>query len=167
MVESELIEKVRQMREVGYNASEQDSLPFLFKEVFKIPLKENCGDCKPKAWNSLMGWLKKREKPKIKYMAYRIKEKYKERNFVFLSAGKRVVINSENLTEEKAMLMLASKYAHAIEGQPDYVAPAVPVSTETPPNVSEVVTPSTSEPVNKGVKIVKSKGKKKLSKSPS
>ena len=164
MIEQELINKVLAMKEVGYNASEQDSLPFLFKEVYGFEIKK-CSLCKRQAFDALVRWAGKRAKPNT-YMAYTIKKEFNDKNFVFHSAGMRVIVNAANLDEKKAHLMLASKYAHAIEGQPEIEVKAV-VKPEKKklPNESEVVTASTSKPAKAGVKLLKEKGKKKLSKS--
>lgn len=164
------------MGEVGFNASERESLPLLFKEVFKIPLKTNCPQCIKDGWNSLMGWYKKKTTKPNTYMAFKIKPEYHEiskgviRNFTFMQNGRRIQVNHLNLNEEKAHLMLASKYAHAIEGTPETTEEAYRgsldgiVKKEDSPNESDA-TVSTSKGASKGVTVSKSKGKKKLSKS--
>jgi len=115
--------------------------------------------------------LNKREN-KNNYSMYQIKPEYhyrdakktEVRDFIFMQAGRRIKVNFLNLNEERAHLMLASKYAHVIEGQPDFVEKEKGVKS---PNVSEVATASTSTEAKAGVTIVREKGKKKLSKSPS
>jgi hypothetical protein len=144
------------MMEVGFNVSEHYSLPLLFKEVFGIELRMKCSECRRSGWESLRGWLRKRE-PKQKCM-YRIKKEYAEKTATFVKNGMRISINSSNLNEERALLMLSSKYAHWIEGESEQPKGKVP-------NVSEVVTVSTSENQKQGVVLLRKKGKKKLSKS--
>lgn len=151
------------MQGVGYNASEQDSLPVLFKDVFGFELKK-CQDCWEKAKKSLNNWAQRASKQTTQYMAYSIKPEYHKKDFVFRHAGKVVVVNSQNLNEERAMWMLASPYAHAIVGQRDKTPEELyegdvqeakkateftKVKSETSkieeiPNESEVVTASTS-----------------------
>ena len=115
---SEIVEDILKMGEVGYNASERDSLPLLFFEVYSIELKKGCEQCKRSAFDSLIRWAN-RKKPKNDYMNFTIKEEHSKKDFIFRHAGKLVVINAANLNEERARMMLASPYAHAIEGQPD------------------------------------------------
>jgi len=160
-MDNELLQRVRQMREVGFNASEQESLPFLFEEVFKIKLKRDCSGCVRDGWNSLMGWLRKQEKKENTFTMFKIKKQFEDKDFIFMHRGQRVKVTSANLDEEKAHLMLASKYAHVIEGQPDQ--PEVKL-IESPKSL-EVASALTSENPKQGVTVVKHKGKKKLSKS--
>jgi len=160
-MDNELLQKVRQMREVGFNASEQESLPFLFEAVFGMKLKTNCSGCVRDGWNSLMGRLKGIERKENTFTMFTIKEQYKDKDFIFLHKGQRIKVNSGNLNEEKAHLMLSSKYAHAIEGQPDMPEP----KTVQSPNEKGVASVLTSENQKQGVTVVKKKGKKKLSKS--
>lgn len=167
------------MQGVGYNASEQDSLPVLFKDVFGIELKR-CPDCYDKAKQALNKWLQRKSQQNNNYMAYSIKPEYHKKDFVFRHAGKVVVVNSTNLNDERAMWMLASPYAHAIVGQRDktqeelYEADVEKIKKdeklsggiEEIPNESEAVTVSTStEAKTDGTKSVFAV-KGKLSKSP-
>jgi hypothetical protein len=166
----ELLERVRQMGEVGFNASERESLPLLFKEVFKVPL---CSSCKRDGFNTLMNWYRKKTIKPNNYMAFTIKEDYREvkkgepRNFIFMQSGRRIVVNYLNLNEEKAHLMLASKYAHVIEGTPEKLEESFRGSLkgivkEADPN-SQDASVSTSKGASKGVTVSKKGGKKKLS----
>jgi len=132
----EQIESVLRMREAGFNASEQEQLPFLFKEVYGFELPK-CSDCRIKAWESLYRDATRKRKYELS-MSYRIKKEYHGSNFVFIHQGKRILVNHENLTDERAQWMLGSEYAHAIEGQPDKV------EVFPDPKESEVVTASTS-----------------------
>jgi len=119
---SELVEDILKMGEVGYNASERDSLPLLFFEVYSIELRRGCEQCKKSAFESLIKWANKKTQ-KNSYMNFTIKKEHSKKDFIFRHAGKLVVVNAANLNEERARMMLASPYAHAIEGQPD--APSV------------------------------------------
>lgn len=129
-VSEDIIDRILLMQEVGFNASEQDSLPVLFKEVYGFPLGK-CPDCRVSAFNSLVKWAnKKKQKPKSTSMALTIKKEYHGKNFNFRHQGKVVVVNHQNINEERARMMLASPYAHAIEGQPDKVEVDLPVVTK-------------------------------------
>ena len=107
------------MREVGFAKARAVLLPSLFNEVYGFKLNTNCGSCEKNGFDSLIKWADKRQK-KVD-MGFSIKKEYHKKNFTFRHQGQVVVVNSNNLTEEKARMMLASPYAHAIEGQPDKV----------------------------------------------
>lgn len=165
IVEKGLAEAVYKMLEVGYNASEQDSLPFLFKEVHGYPLRK-CSDCYKSAWSFFKMFKIARQK-KNNYMGYTIKKEYEGKDFIFMSGGVRVVVNSGNLNEERARMILSSKYAHVINGIPDKIEPtAVVVKPIKSPNESEVATVSTSKEAKQDGKPSVFAVKGKLSKSP-
>jgi hypothetical protein len=152
------------MEGVGFRASEQDSLPLLFREVYGFELR-NCGDCKTKAYDSLIKWANKKETKPNNYMDFKIKKEFEKNNFTFRHAGKILVVNAANLNDERARMMLASKYAHAIEGQPDMFSAASFTGSldgiVESPNESEVSTASTSTEVKSGgVELIVSKGGK-------
>lgn len=167
------------MQGVGYNASEQDSLPVLFKDVYGFELKK-CQDCWEQAKKSLNKWAQRKSQQTNNYMAYSIKPEFHNKDFVFRHAGKVVVVNSTNLNDERAMWMLQSGiYAYAIVGQRDKTTEEIyeadlqdkkeiskPEKKQTSkieeiPNESEVVTASTSNEAKadgrKSVHVVKGK----------
>lgn len=118
--EADLVERILIMEGVGFRASEQDSLPLLFKEVYGFEMKRNCSNCVTESWNSLIKWANKKSKPTNNSMGLRIKKEYENQNFPARVGGKLMLINSKNLNEERARILLSiPKYAHAIEGQPD------------------------------------------------
>lgn len=143
------------MQEVGFNASEQDSLPALHLEVYGFALK-NCGQCKTDAYNALIKWATKKITPKQTDMAYKIKPEFVHKDFIFRHKGQILVVNAGNLTQERARMMLANpQYAHAIIGQEELfpeptdeetskVTTAETSKEETGPKSSEVATVSTS-----------------------
>ncbi len=156
----ELVEDISRMGEVGYNASERDSLPLLFFEVYGIELKNKCEPCKRSAFESLIRWAKKQE-PKNSYMDFKIKKQFEGKDFHFRHGGTLVVVNSGNLNEARVKMMLASPYAHVIEGQEDKAEPVV----LTNPNESEASIALTSEEVKSDGKQLVKTVKGKLSKS--
>lgn len=95
-------------------------------------------------------------------MNFTIKKEFEKKDFIFRHAGNLVVVNAANLNEERARMILASPYAHAIEGQPD--APSVNDflgNVERIVKNESVVTASTSTKADKDGKslIVSHKGK--------
>lgn len=157
---SEIVEDILRMGEVGYNVSERDSLPLLFLEVYSIELKKGCEQCKRSAFESLIRWAN-RKKPKNSYMDFKIKKQFEKKDFHFRHAGKLVIVNSANLNEERVKMMLASPYAHAIEGQEDFVE----VVEDELPNESEASIALTSTEVKSDGQTFVKTVKGKLSKS--
>lgn len=157
------------MEGVGFRASEQDSLPLLFKEVYGFEMNRNCSGCVQSSWDSLIKWANKKSKAKNTSMGFKIKKEYEKQNFVVRQAGKLITINSANLTDERARILLSiPKYSHAIEGQPDKPIKEIlevkgkgDLVEKGSPNASEVSTASTSTEVKSGgqtvVKAVKGK----------
>ncbi len=163
---SEIVEDILRMGEVGYNVSERDSLPLLFFEVYSIELKKGCEQCKKSAYESLLKWAKRKSQKQNSYMNFTIKKEFEKKDFHFRHAGNLVVVNAANLNEERARMMLASKYAHAIEGQPD--SPSVndfSGSVEGIVKNESVVTASTSTKADKDGKSLVVSHKGKLAKS--
>ena len=154
MLSFKLIERIKLMEGVGFHASE-NSLPLLFKEVYGVELGK-CHDCRIKAFETLIRWAKKQTKETNSYMKVKIKKEYENHNFAVTHKGVNMFINSANLNDELAHVMLSiPKYAHAIEGQPDKV------EVVESPNVSEASTVSTSQTAKDGGKgLVKAKGGK-------
>lgn len=161
---SEIVDDILKMGEVGYNASERDSLPLLFLEVYSIELKKGCEQCKRSGFESLIRWAKKKTETKNNYMDFKIKKEYEKKDFHFRHAGKLVVVNAANLNADRAKMMLASPYAHAIEGQEDIVLPVAKGKNDLVKNES-VVTASTSTKAEDGGKTFVKTVKGKLSKS--
>lgn len=176
----DLVDRILLMQGVGYKASELDSLPVLFKEIYGFPLK-NCSDCKEKAFHTLVNWATKEDnKEKNHSIVYKIKPEFSKTDFVVRHQGALIVINADNLTDQTARILLAfPKYKHAIVGQeelPFVPEPIPPVEiketqdTDTgntnSPNVSEVVTASTSNNQNTGMKQQVHVVNKKLSPLP-
>jgi len=145
------------MEGVGF-AKSQDSLPLLFKEVYGYDLPRNCGDCLRKAYDTLVRWAKSKTKKENLNTMYKIKKQFENKDFPVIQNGARVFINSQNLTEERALILLSiPKYAHAIEGQPDLpVVEFKPLS----PNELEASTALTSETQKSGGGRLKAKGGK-------
>jgi len=158
---SEIVEDILRMGEVGYNASERDSLPLLFFEVYSIELKKGCEQCKKSAYDSLIRWAKRITAKENNYMDYKIKKEFEKRDFHFRHAGNLVTVNAGNLNEMRVKMMLASPYAHAIEGQPDKVEPII----EESPNESEASIALTSQEAKSDGKTFVKTVKGKLSKS--
>ena len=162
------------MEGVGFRASEQDSLPLLFKEVYGFEMNRNCSGCVTESWNSLIKWANKKSKPNNNAMGLRIKKEYEKQNFPARIGGKLTIINSGNLTEERARILLSiPKYAHAIEGQPDKpVKEPLPVTKsgdlveKGSPNALGVSTASTSTEAKSGGQTVLKAVKKRLVKVP-
>lgn len=157
---SEIVEDILRMGEVGYNASERDSLPLLFFEVYSIELKTGCEQCKRSGFDSLIRWAN-RKKPKNSYMDFKIKKQFEGKDFHFRHAGKLVVVNSNNLNADRVKMILASPYAHVIEGQEDKVEPVI----ETSPNELEASIALTSTEAKSDGKTFVKTVKGKLSKS--
>lgn len=172
--EADLVERIKIMEGVGFHASEQDSLPLLFKEVYGFEMKRNCSNCVTESWNSLIKWANKKSKPITNSMGLRIKKEYENQNFPARVGGKLMLINSKNLNDERARILLSiPKYAHAIEGQPDKpVKENLPVTKsgdlveKGSPNALEVSTASTSTEAKSGGQTVLKAVKKRLVKVP-
>jgi len=162
-VSEEIVERIKLMEGVGFHASE-NSLPLLFQEVFGLPLKK-CGDCKRNAFDTLIRIANKQTKQENSYMDFKIKKQYEGKNFAFRNGGVLVMVNSANLNEERARWMLASKYAHVLEGQPDPIPSGDLVPMEQNPNVLEASTASTSQQAKSGGKTLVKVKKGKLVKS--
>jgi hypothetical protein len=120
--ENIFIGRILDMKEKGFSASKAETLPSLFRGVYGRLYSVGCGSCERDAFDTLIRWALKRTElsQKNKYMAFKIKHEYREQDFAIMHKGARLIINSGNLNDERAKILLSiPKYAHVIEGNSD------------------------------------------------
>lgn len=112
-----LIGEVLEMKIKGFEASKNEVLPGLYQRVYGR-LYNHCPACIKEGFDNLVKWAEKRNSLllKPKYMKYKFKNEYRNSKLVFLHQGARVIVTADNLTDEKADILLAvPKYAHVLE----------------------------------------------------
>lgn len=116
------IGKVLEMKEKGFSASKAETLPALYRERYGR-LYNNCGACIKDAFDTLVKWADRKNglsSNKNNNMGYKFKKEYWNKTIPILHQGKRLIINSSNLTDKTAQILLAlPKYAHILEGSVD------------------------------------------------
>lgn len=114
-----IIGKVLDMKEKGFSASRAETLPSLFKSVYGKLYNTSCGGCVKDAFDSLVKWAERKNQSlnKNHYMAkYKFKREHYGKTATVLHKGQPLRITADNLTDERANILLSiPKYAHIIE----------------------------------------------------
>lgn len=113
-----LIAEVLSMKEHGFETSRSGVLPNLWVRRYGQMYRENCGGCVRDAYDNLIKWATKKKSTKNQHSmsAYKFKREYWNKTVPILYRGQRLIITADNLTDERAQIILAiPKYAHILE----------------------------------------------------
>lgn len=125
-----LIGEVLKMKEQGFETSKAEVLPSLYVRIYGQMYRTNCQSCIKDAFEYVVRWASKKKSTNNKYSmgAYKFKHEYRSKNFPVRIQGQRVFVNSDNLTDERAQILLAiPKYKHVLEPTGEGVTVTTPV----------------------------------------
>lgn len=125
------IGEVLAMKEHGFDASRAETLPSLFKRMYGGEIRR-CPACERDSFDKMIKWAQRKTSTKNQHnMTYKIKHEYRNKDFPIRVKGARIFVNSNNLTDERAQLLLAiPKYAHVLEPTGQGVEVTTPVTVK-------------------------------------
>lgn len=155
-----LIGEVLKMKEQGFETSKAEVLPSLYMRIYGQMYRTNCPGCVRDAFEQVVRWASKKKSTNNKnsMSAYKFKHEYMNKNFPIRVKGQRIFVNSDNLTDDRAQILLAiPKYKHVLEPTGQGVAITTPVTERqkaVKPEKDQIIAPNLSDkPESKTPKI--------------